>query len=137
MRTERQHAVARRHAASPAHARTEAHLPPAVPHADPLHPDESSVGAATLDEVAELFRALATPSRLRILLALERGEATVTELTEETGLSQPLVSQHLKLLRTMRLVDVRRDGRTATYSVHDHHVTHVVLDALEHVRERG
>jgi len=52
-----------------------------------------------------------------------------------TGLSQPLVSQHLRVLRGAGLVEVTRSGREAIYSVADHHITHVIDDAITHVLE--
>ncbi|RAD74801.1 transcriptional regulator, partial [Burkholderia multivorans] len=52
-----------------------------------------------------------------------------------TGLSQPLVSQHLKFLRGLHLVGVNRIGREAYYSLKDDHVAHIILDALAHTVE--
>lgn len=88
-----------------------------------------------LERTAEIFGALAAVSRLRILLSLVDGAQTVTETVEATGLSQPLVSQHLKTLKSLRLVRVRRCGREAFYAVEDEHVLTIVHDALAHVRE--
>ncbi|WAL41672.1 metalloregulator ArsR/SmtB family transcription factor [Brevibacterium sp. BRM-1] len=84
---------------------------------------------------AEVFKALATPSRLRILLVLCQGESSVSNIVDETRLSQPLVSQHLKLLRGLHLVDVERSGREAIYALKDSHVAHVILDAIAHSAE--
>lgn len=84
---------------------------------------------------AELFKALATPSRLKILLTLSHGPATVSKIVIATQLSQPLVSQHLKVLRGIHLVSVKRDGREAIYSLMDEHVAHIILDAMAHVNE--
>ena len=88
-----------------------------------------------LEKVAELFKVLGTVSRLRILTALAAGEGSVGSLVEATGLSQPLVSQHLRLLRSMNLVAVNRSGRDAVYSLTDEHVTHVIDDAIAHTVE--
>nr|WP_245873822.1 metalloregulator ArsR/SmtB family transcription factor [Brevibacterium ihuae] len=90
---------------------------------------------AAIERTAEVFKALATPSRLRILLVLSHGRSTVTNIVELTGLSQPLVSQHLKLLRGLHLVSVQRSGREAIYSLKDDHVAHIILDAMEHSTE--
>lgn len=62
---------------------------------------------------------------------------TVTQLVEQTGLSQPLVSQHLRVLRGAGVVDVVRSGREAIYRVSDDHVTHVIEDAITHTMEDG
>ncbi|TFD46877.1 transcriptional regulator [Cryobacterium frigoriphilum] len=86
-------------------------------------------------EAAELFKALASTSRLTIMRVLSESPATVTELVLATGQSQPLVSQHLKVLRTAGVVIVTRSGREATYAIADQHVAHVVEDAINHVLE--
>ncbi|WP_309132797.1 metalloregulator ArsR/SmtB family transcription factor [Brevibacterium sp.] len=98
-----------------------------------LRNPEDNLEAIT--ETADLFKALATPSRLKMLLVLAHGEATVTHIVESTGLSQPLVSQHLKFLRGLHLVGVNRIGREAYYSLKDDHVAHIILDALAHTVE--
>src|SRR5699024_4012239 len=66
-----------------------------------LNPEDN---LEAITESADLFKALATPSRLKMLLVLTHGEATVTHIVDSTGLSQPLVSQHLKFLRGLHLV---------------------------------
>lgn len=88
-----------------------------------------------LEPVADLFKALSSPARLRVLLALIESEQDVSTLAEHTGLSQPLVSQHLRTLRLVGLVEVQRSGRNAVYSMRDEHVAHIVLDAIEHADE--
>ncbi len=72
-----------------------------------------------LDQIAGRFRVLAEPARLRILYSLMGGERSVTELVEETGLSQANVSKHLGLLRRARFVDRRKEGLYAFYHVSD------------------
>lgn len=89
----------------------------------------------SIARTAEVFKALATPSRLRILLVLCQGPSSVTNIVDETHLSQPLVSQHLKLLRGLQLVAVERSGREAIYALKDDHVAHVILDAIAHSSE--
>jgi DNA-binding transcriptional ArsR family regulator len=61
--------------------------------------------------------------------------AGVSKLVEQTGLSQPLVSQHLRTLRAGDLVTVTRSGRESVYEITDQHIVHVVEDAIVHVRE--
>jgi DNA-binding transcriptional ArsR family regulator len=56
-------------------------------------------------------------------------------LVERLEMSQPLVSQHLRVLRGARLVGVERQGREAVYSLIDQHVAHIVADAVNHVKE--
>lgn len=98
-------------------------------------PEKTPEQEIILERTAEIFGALSTVSRLRILLALVDGDRTVTETVETTGLSQPLVSQHFKTLKGLRLVRVRRCGREAFYALEDEHVMTIVQDALAHVQE--
>ncbi|PMC76942.1 helix-turn-helix transcriptional regulator [Brachybacterium sp. UMB0905] len=82
---------------------------------------------------ALLFKQLGHESRLQIVRLLAEHPRSVGALTEATGLSQPLVSQHLRTLRQTHLVTVERIGREAVYSLADAHVAHVVEDAVAHV----
>lgn len=91
---------------------------------------------AGLAEAAELFKVLGNESRLRLLTLIEREPHTVSALVDATGLSQPLVSQHLRTLRNAGLVESHRTGKEVTYELADLHVSHVISDALEHVQER-
>lgn len=74
---------------------------------------------ALLELVAERFKVLSDPARLRILSALRPGELTVTALVEETGLSQANTSKHLALLHTLGFVRRRRDGLHVHYALAD------------------
>lgn len=68
-----------------------------------------------LELVAERFKALAEPARLRILSALREGEKSVSELMEETGLGQANTSKHLQLLHSLGFVDRRKEGLYVHY----------------------
>ena len=96
---------------------------------------DSSDLAGTYGGVTELFSALASPVRAAIVHHLTMGEQTVTSLVAQLGISQPLVSQHLRVLRGARLVVTERRGREIAYSLGDDHVAHVFLDALNHSQE--
>jgi ArsR family transcriptional regulator len=72
-----------------------------------------------LDLVAERFRVLGEPMRLRLLDALRTGERSVSELVERTGASQANVSKHLALLHGTGLVSRRREGTTVYYTLAD------------------
>ena len=91
--------------------------------------------AAGLEVAAELLRALASPHRLAIVRELDGRARCVHELVEARGVSQPLVSQHLRVLRASDLVSAERRGREIAYALADHHVTHIVEDAVAHVGE--
>ena len=94
-------------------------------------------GAKDLEAAAELLRALASPHRLAIVQELRGGARCVHELVEALGVSQPLVSQHLRVLRSIHIVHPQRRGREIVYSLGDDHVAHIVHDAVVHATERG
>lgn len=87
---------------------------------------------ANCARVAKILKSMAHPQRLFILCRLHQKECTVSELEELTEASQPLISQHLQRMRHEGLVDSRREGNYAYYSVNDQHVK-VLLDALENL----
>lgn len=88
-----------------------------------------------LAEAAQLFKVLGNESRLGLLRLIDAEPRTVGALTEVTGMSQPLVSQHLRTLRLAGLVTASKAGKEVTYRLADLHVAHVVADALVHVQE--
>jgi DNA-binding transcriptional ArsR family regulator len=95
-----------------------------------------SVATKVYEAAGELLKVLSAPARLAILAELAGGPRVVHELVEHLEMSQPLVSQHLRVLRDARLVRVERRGRAAVYSLADHHVAHIVADAVLHSREQ-
>jgi DNA-binding transcriptional ArsR family regulator len=87
-----------------------------------------------LEPLADRFKALAEPARLRILRELREGERTVTELIEATGLNQANVSKHLQLLHAQRFVARRKEGLFAYYRLADEDVFRLcdlVCDRME------
>lgn len=93
------------------------------------------LGAETVAAVADVFKLLGDPTRVRLVDALSHGERCVCDLAELVGLSESAVSHQLRLLRAARLVRVRRAGRLAFYSLDDHHVVGLVHDTRKHVEE--
>jgi DNA-binding transcriptional ArsR family regulator len=83
----------------------------------------------------ELLRALSAPLRIRIVTELAGGARCVHELVDALGAAQPLVSQHLKVLRAAGVVRGERRGREIAYTLTDEHVAHIVADAVAHARE--
>jgi DNA-binding transcriptional ArsR family regulator len=85
-----------------------------------------------LKPVAFLAKCLADENRLRILLFLNNGEKAVTEIAEELGLSQPLVSHHLKELRRSLLLKIERRGPFIFYEMTDPQILQIIegLDSL-------
>ena len=90
---------------------------------------------ADVQALAETFRVLGDPTRIRILEALGTGEVCVNDLATTIGISESAVSHQLRLLRTMRLVRVRREGRMAYYAVDDQHILELLSQARTHVQE--
>ena len=93
------------------------------------------LGGRTIEAVAEVFKLLGDPTRVRLVDALSHGERCVCDLASLVGLTESAVSHQLRLLRGARLVRVRRAGRLAYYSLDDHHVIGLVHDTRKHVEE--
>lgn len=85
-------------------------------------------------ELAELFRALSDPSRVRIISALLEGETNVGALAKIVGISESAISHQLRTLRQMRLVRARKQGREVYYSLDDEHVSDLFLCGMDHVQ---
>ncbi len=115
----------------------------AVTCTDPHATDPSTLEAIkarlltgpALQSVAEVFKLLGDPTRVRLLDALTHGERCVCDLAALVGLSESAVSHQLRLLRHARLVRPRREGRHAFYALDDHHVIGVLRDTRKHVEE--
>ncbi len=88
-----------------------------------------------LDAAGELLRALAAPVRIAIVLQLRESQRCVHELVDALGVPQPLVSQHLKILKAAGVVAGERSGREVLYRLADHHLAHIVVDAVAHASE--
>ena len=86
-------------------------------------------------ELADLFRLLGDPTRLRIVLTCLDAPTAVGEIADGLDLSASLVSHHLRLLRAARIVRAERQGKQVFYAAADEHVRRVVVDMLEHVAE--
>ncbi|KAF1027216.1 MAG: HTH-type transcriptional repressor CzrA [Acinetobacter bereziniae] len=85
--------------------------------------------------LAETFRLLGDASRLRILMFCMRGPSPVGDICEALDLSQSLVSHHLRLLRSARLVKSERQAKQVLYEIADTHVSHVLSDMAKHIAE--
>lgn len=87
------------------------------------------------NNLAELFKTLGDPTRIRIMDALAKSEFCVCDLAELLGLSQSATSHQLRVLRNSDLVKYRREGKMVYYSVHDSHVSELYRQGLEHIDE--
>jgi ArsR family transcriptional regulator, zinc-responsive transcriptional repressor len=88
-----------------------------------------------LDGAGEILRALAAPVRIAIVLQLNESQRCVHELVDALEVPQPLVSQHLRILKAAGVVAGERAGREVMYRLVDHHLAHIVLDAVAHAGE--
>lgn len=88
-----------------------------------------------MDDIAELFKGFADPTRVHILSLLARQELCVTDISEAVELSQSAISHQLRLLKQMHLIKFRRDGKNIWYSLADDHVRTILEMGLEHVME--
>jgi DNA-binding transcriptional ArsR family regulator len=100
-------------------------------------PAEPRVPPATLDAasavlVAQTMQALATPSRLLILVRLRREPCSVTRLAADTGMEQSAVSHQLRVLRHLSLVTATRHGKSTVYALFDDHVARLLDEAVYH-----
>jgi ArsR family transcriptional regulator, lead/cadmium/zinc/bismuth-responsive transcriptional repressor len=90
----------------------------------------------SVDALAETFKVLGDSTRVRILDALSRAELCVCDIARLLGLSDSAVSHQLRVLRGMRLVRQRRDGKMIFYTLDDQHIVRLFEQGLEHVEER-
>ncbi|GAB3490400.1 ArsR/SmtB family transcription factor [Amycolatopsis cihanbeyliensis] len=110
------------------HEHSPAHTP--APPTPPQPP-------ATLAAAGELLRALAAPVRIAIVLQLRDGHRCVHELVDALDTAQPLISQHLRVLKAAGVVRGERRGREVVYRLVDDHLAHIVVDAVAHAEEGG
>ena len=89
--------------------------------------------APVVEQLADSFKALADPTRIRILFNLSRRELCVCDLAEVLGMTQSAVSHQLRFLKALRIVKSRRDGNTIYYTCDDAHIIGLLQMALDHV----
>lgn len=91
----------------------------------------------SISALAEIFKVLGDPTRIRITFALSREELCVCDLANLLGASQSAVSHSLRVLRQMKLVRFRKEGKIAYYALDDDHITHLLEQGFRHAEERG
>jgi DNA-binding transcriptional ArsR family regulator len=90
---------------------------------------------ALVQALADTFRILGDPTRIRIVDALAHGQLCVHEISERVGISESAVSHQLRLMRSLRIVRGRREGRCVYYTLDDQHVLDLFQQGLRHVSE--
>lgn len=88
-----------------------------------------------LDITGDLLRALAAPLRIAIVLQLRESQRCVHELVDALDVPQPLVSQHLRILKSAGVVAGERSGREVMYRLVDQHLAEIVVAAVTHASE--
>lgn len=86
-------------------------------------------------DLADLFKVFSDSTRVKILCSLFEKELSVTEISNEVGVSQTAVSHQLRLLKQNRLVKYKRDGKQIIYSLSDDHVKTIIDCGIEHLEE--
>ncbi len=85
--------------------------------------------------LSETFKVLSDPTRLKVVLALGKEELCVFDIAELLGVSESAVSHQLRLLKTLRLVKYRKNGKMVFYSLDDEHIEDLIRIATRHVSE--
>ncbi|MFJ8258650.1 ArsR/SmtB family transcription factor [Peribacillus asahii] len=96
--------------------------------------DHSFLSPNTVDEASRIFKALADPTRIKILYLLSQEECSVNHITEVLDMTQSAVSHQLSFLRNLRLVKYRREGNTFYYTYDDKHVITILNQVLSHIQ---
>ena len=101
----------------------------------------TTVQQALLDDLsathlAAIFKALSDPTRVRIVSVLAQTELCVCDLAATLGMTQSAVSHQLSLMREMRVVKSRKDGRMVYYTLDDEHIRDLFQRGLEHIKHR-
>ena len=95
---------------------------------------ELLLGAEVYEQTASIFRALGDPSRAKIVFSLLQQELCVCDLAAVCDLSESATSQHLRVLKALRIVKLRRSGRMSYYSIEDDHVRVLLGVSLNHLQ---
>ena len=103
-----------------------------------LHDAKSLQKLSDLDDItssrlAEVFKVLGDPTRIKLLALLTTDEMRVSDIAEALSMGQSAISHQLRVLRNARLVKFRKDGKEAWYSLDDDHVVKLMRQGLDHV----
>ena len=94
-------------------------------------------GKSVTRSLAELFKALSDPTRLRIVQALLQEELCVCDISAIVDVSISAISHQLRLLRSMHIVKFRKQGKMVYYSLEDEHISQMIEIAQEHLNEKS
>ena len=91
----------------------------------------------TILQLADIFKTLSDPTRLRIVTALLQAELCVCDLSVICNLSESAISHQLRTLRNLKIVSTRREGKIVYYRLTDEHVRQLVCNSIDHVAGEG
>jgi len=97
--------------------------------------ESDELSEAEVDSLADLFKVLGDPTRIKIINAIAKRELCVCDISEVVSMSQSAISHQLKKLREYNLVKYRKEGRIVYYSLKDNHILQLFCQGLSHVRE--
>lgn len=92
--------------------------------------------ADIIQDISEIFKAMGDPTRLKIVMSLAVCELCVCDLSAVCQLSESAISHQLRILRNLRIVNNRREGKVVYYRLNDAHVKNLVDQSLDHVLEQ-
>ena len=96
---------------------------------------EKMPAAELLNELADFYKVFGDATRIKILCVLLRSEMCVCDLAEMLGMTQSAISHQLRVLKQMKLVKNRREGKTVYYSLADGHIQNIISQGMEHIME--
>lgn len=89
----------------------------------------------TLKELADFYKVFGDATRVKILFVLLQAEMCVCDLAETLEMTQSAISHQLRVLKQMKLVKNRREGKTVYYSLADGHIQNIISQGMEHILE--
>ncbi|MGN1267561.1 MAG: ArsR/SmtB family transcription factor [Dorea sp.] len=89
----------------------------------------------TIKSLAEFYKVFADPTRVKILCVLLVSEMCVCHLAEALCMTQSAISHQLRVLKQMKLVKNRREGKVIYYSLADDHIQNIISQGMEHIQE--
>ena len=92
-------------------------------------------GEDIMKDLADFYKVFGDTTRIKILCALFQAESCVCGLAEAIGMTQSAVSHQLRVLKQMKLVKNRREGKTIYYSLADAHIQSILNQGMEHITE--
>ncbi|MEK8129586.1 metalloregulator ArsR/SmtB family transcription factor [Paenibacillus filicis] len=92
------------------------------------------IGESTAAGLADIFKALGDPTRVKIIHTLLQQELCVHDITQVLDMGQSAVSHQLRYLRNLRIVKRRKEGKTVYYSLDDEHIEQIFVQMLQHMK---